>query len=303
MENISEKNTKKEILEAYQILNASNLNQKETILRLENEFETYQEKQLQKKQAAIGKKATVVIPFVSEFAQANELQLALRGWHENFREDFNVVVIGDRAPWMSDELDVIQCKRIGNNPPIDVANKMLLAIDSDLVTEKFIWANDDQYLVSPCMTADFETLKCTGKLNNKNFGETLYQRNKKRTSDLLKKYKLNNWDFSSHTPFVFEKSKLLELIKRFDLTKEAYLIATLYYNWYFNGFVPYHLETREALVFDNIKIGVYRQDPDFGLMKKLLPGKKIVNNSERGWTPQLSAILNTTFPKKCRFEK
>jgi len=295
MVNINEKNTKKEILDAY-------LSAKETIIRLEKEAE---EATIEKKNVPvlIQDKVTVCIPFVAEFAQANELQLALRGWEKHFKEDFNVVIIGNRLPWMSKELDVIECKRIGDNPPVDVANKMLLAIDSELVTEKFIWANDDQYLVSPSILADFETLKCTGQLEGANFGSSLYQRNKKKTYELLKKAGKSTWDYSSHTPFVFEKEKLKELIVHFKMTEEAYLIATMYFNWVFNGFVPYNAESRAALLNDNLKVGVYRANADFDLLKNLIPGKKIVNNSERGWTDQFAQILNDLFPEKCRFEK
>lgn len=248
-------------------------------------------------------KVTVVIPFVSEFSQGNELQLALRGWEENFKENFNVVVIGDRAKWMSDELTVIECKRIGDNPPLDIVNKMKMAIDSDLVTEKFIWANDDQYLISPCMLADFETLKCTGLLGEKNYGSSLYQKNKQKTLELLKKEGKGTWDFSSHTPFVFEKQKLQDLISKFNLSKEAHLVATLYLNWYFPGFVPYECDSQVALDHDNLKIGVYRQSADMDRLKKLMPGKKLINNSETGWSDKLSVILNKRFPEKCKFEK
>lgn len=203
-------------------------------------------------------RVTVCIPYVKALAQGNELQLALRGWAENFREEMNIVVIGDREDWMNDLVHVIECERISNNPPLDVVNKMMLAIDSEMVSETFIWANDDQYLISPCILADFETLKCTGKLGDKHIGSTLYQQNKKRTFDLLVKEKRQTWDFSTHTPFVFEKDKLEALIELFDLDKEPHLVATLYFNYYFPGFVPYECEGPIPLENDNLKVGVYR---------------------------------------------
>lgn len=302
MAEISEKNTKKEILQAYADvvlkLERAELDRdgfKRAFAECMNEKETLSV-------PASDNKVTVVIPFIAEFAQGNELQLALRSWDEHFRENFNVVIIGDRLPWMNDELDVIECTRAGDNPPLDIARKMKMAIESPLVTDKFIWTNDDQYLVSPCMLADFETLKCVGRLDEFPLGTNLYNRNKKRTFDLLKEINAGLWDFSTHTPFVFEKEKLSWLIHNFNLTEEAHLISTLYHNIFFPGFIPYRIDSREALLNDNLKIGVYRSDADFALMKKLLPGKKIVNNSQRGWTPQLEEILNNTFPEKCRFE-
>ena len=287
MEGISEKNTKAEILEAFAAMAAENQELKH---------------QLDAPASEKNDQVTVVIPYIGKFAQGDELKFALRGWHENFKEKMNVVIIGSGVPKLSEAVHVIECERVGNMPPIDIAHKMLKAIESDLVSEKFIWANDDQYLISPCMLADFEILKCSGKLGEKNFGSTTYQQNKKRTMDLLNKEKLGVWDFSTHTPFVFEKQKLKSLIEKFDLTKVQHLIATVYYNVFFPDFVPLQVDDQVALDHDNIKIGVYRQNADFTRLKKLMPGKKLISNSESGWSPKLAELLANRFPEKCPFE-
>lgn len=287
---ITEKNTKAEIFSAY-------LQQQETILRLENEAE---------RAATVipsPGKVSVVIPFISGPAQGDELLMAVRGWATNFMENFNIVVIGERQDWMNDLVHVIECKRMSDNPPIDIAHKMMLAIESDQVTEKFIWANDDQYLVSPCMLADFETLKCTGKLGEKHFGSNVYQENKKRTFDLLKKLGCSTWDYSTHTPFVFHKEPLKLIIDEFKLLETAHLIATLYYNFLFPEYVPYNLDTQNALFNDNFKVGVYRQNADFAKLKQLIPVKKVVNNSQSGWSKQFAEIMKSCYPQKSSFER
>jgi len=308
---ITQKSNKSEIFSAY-------LQQQETIMRLEKEAEEAPEKKasgmtdedLIKVKSLISendelklKKVTVVIPYVSGPAQGDELLMAVRGWATHFRENFNIVVIGERQKWMNDQVHVIECKRMSDNPPIDIAHKMLLAIESDQVTEKFIWANDDQYLVSKCMLADFETLKCTGKLGEKQFGSNVYQENKKRTFDLLKKLGRSTWDYSSHTPFVFEKAMLRMIIEHFELTKTAHLVATLYYNFWFSEYVPYNLDTQSALYNDNFKVGVYRPNADFAKLKQLLPLKKVVNNSQSGWSKQFADIMKSCYTQMSRFEK
>lgn len=276
---ITEKNTKKEIWQAYKNLLA--------------------EKEAETKHEGI----TVVIPFVSEFAQGNELQYALRGWAENFTENFNLVIVGDRLPWMSDDLVVIDAPRESENPPLDIVAKMLKVIESDLVSEKFIWAHDDQYLISPCHTADFEALKCVGKLENADAGSVQYRRNKEATLNFLKDMEKSTWDFSTHSPIVYEKQKLKNLINRLNLTENAMLVSSLYFNLFFPGFVPYNLSGRNALLKDNFRLGVFRREANLKLMQELMPGKKMICNSELGWTPELDQILNETFPEKCRYEK
>lgn len=288
MGEITLQNTKAEIFAAYQSAKVAIQELKDS-----QEFKDLQ---------VVGRRVTVCIPYVKSLAQGNELQLALRGWHQNFKEEMNVVIIGDREDWMNDLVHVIECERFSKMPPLDVAHKMMLAIESDMVTEKFIWANDDQYLISPCMLADFETLKCSGRLGETDFGSSLYQKNKKRTMDLLVMNDQTTWDFSTHMPVVFEKQKLFEMIQELNLTEEPHLIATLYFNVYFPGFIPYESEGQTALDHDNLKIGVYRQGADLGRLKKLIPRKKLISNSESGWSPKLSEILNSYFSFKCRFE-
>lgn len=300
MGEITEKNTKAEILEAYLAEKATNQALSENLLKYQEELNQADDNSVTV--APASDKVTIVIPYVAELAQGNELSLALRGWYENFDGKFNVVIIGSGVSGLSDLVHVIECDRVSDNPPLDIAHKMLKAIESDMVSEKFIWANDDQYLISPCMLADFEILKCAGQLGETKFGSSSYQQNKKRTFDLLRKAGKGTWDFSTHIPVVFEKQKLQELISEFNLEKEAHLIATLYFNWYFEGFVPLNVDNQTALDHDNIKIGVYRQAADFERLKKLMPGKKIISNSESGWSPKLAEILNNIFPEKCPFE-
>lgn len=295
MENevISIKNTKQEIFDAYQSL----LKLQETPLGHVDEQE-----------AALDTKGdtplSIVIPYVKKLAQGEELKYALRGWDRHFKEDFNIVIIGDREPWMSDLVHVIETERMSENPPIDIAHKMLRAIESELVSEKFVWTNDDQYLVSPVMMADLETLKCTGRLEKKNLAGSLYLDNKARTLKLLKGIKGKDpiWDFSIHFPFVFIKSRLKEVIEECNLTKEAMLIATLYYNLVYPFHVPYNLESQSALEHDNLKAGVYRPNADLSRLRRLIPGKKVIGNSERGYSKEFMSIVAEVLPWKSRFE-
>lgn len=300
MEDISLKNNKAEIFTAYQALQSALAETERQFEELKTSINEIPEET--KETLFTPERVTVCIPYVKSLAQGNELQLALRGWAEYFKEDMNVVVIGDREDWMSDLVHVIECERFSTNPPLDVVHKMMLAIESDLVSEKFIWANDDQYLISPCMLADFETLKCTGRLGDKGTGSSLYQQNKKRTFDELLKNNQSTWDFSTHIPFVFEKERLLRMIEGLNLTEVPHLVATLYFNAYFPGFVPYECEGPAALENDNLKVGVYRPNADLDRLKNLIQRKKLISNSESGWTEKLSEILNSYFSFQCRFE-
>ncbi len=132
MSEITDKSTKAEILAAYAILKAENENLQQAIVTKEKpDTETVKENivpNLSEKPDIV----SVVIPYVKAFAQGNELQLAVRGWAENFKENFNMVIVGDREPWMGENIIVIDSPCVGDNPPIDIAHKLLKVIDAPM---------------------------------------------------------------------------------------------------------------------------------------------------------------------------
>ena len=65
---------------------------------------------------------------------------------------------------MSDVVTVIEHECMSDNPQIDVLEKLKLAIAADEITDKFIWSNDDIYLVAPVMLAHIEVPKNKGIL-------------------------------------------------------------------------------------------------------------------------------------------
>ena len=76
----------------------------------------------------------------------------------------NLVIIGDREDWFSEEVTVIEHQRTSDNPQIDTMEKLKLAIESPEVTERFIWTNDDIYPVNRVSLAHIEIPKVLGEL-------------------------------------------------------------------------------------------------------------------------------------------
>ena len=123
---------------------------------------------------------TVVIPYCKAFAQGRELLFALRSWYEKTCFPANLVIIGDREDWFGEEIFVIEHQRTSDNPQIDTMEKLKLAIESPEVTERFIWTNDDIYLVNRVSLAHIEIPKVLGELNPEKFKGT-YAENMSRT--------------------------------------------------------------------------------------------------------------------------
>ena len=157
---------------------------------------------------------TVVIPYVKNKAQGNELKMALRSFDKFLRFGVNVVIIGDREEWMSDVVTVIEHECVSDNPQIDVLEKLKLAIAADEVTDKFIWSNDDIYLVAPVMLAHIEVPKNKGILRPELY-KGIYRDNMERTVALLADFP--KLDFGTHTPVVYEKQKSYQVRQPWQL--------------------------------------------------------------------------------------
>ena len=174
---------------------------------------------------------SVVIPYCKEFAQGKELMYALRSWNKNccFPADF--VVIGDKEEWFSDEIHFIECPRVSDNPSVDTYHKLKVALESDLVTDDFIWTNDDIY-------------------------------------DCLKQLGAACQNYGTHTPVMFNKASWLGLIAKLD---EQITQGMLYTSIYFNLQQPQVTAVTLDWRKDPFLLPVVSQNPSTEVVKSLLP--------------------------------
>lgn len=240
---------------------------------------------------------TVVIPYCKEFAQGKELLFAVRSWYGNARFPANLVIVGDREDWFDDEVTVIDHQRTSDNPQIDTLEKLKLAIESTEVTERFIWTNDDIYLINRISLAHIELPKVLGALEPDNFNGT-YAENLRRTVALLDKAGLPKLNYSTHTPVLFEKSKLKEMLNRFPEAESGVLFSSLYFNSQPSPTHPVVLSWQT----DQFLLPVVSKNPNEKLAKELMMKKVFLNNAVSGYSPWLEGLLERMFPEPCIFE-
>lgn len=246
-----------------------------------------------------GESLCVVIPYRKEPAAGEELRYALRAWAKNL-PGVSIVVIGDKEDWFSPLVGHIQAKALSDNPQIDVASKLLIAIGSDLIPDRFILSNDDIFAVTPLHIADLEVLTCNGKLpSGAPLPNSLYSINKKRTVDALLAAKLPIWDYSTHTPFIFEKEKLADVIAAHRADQQGHLVSSLYFNTYYPEVVPLRVDPGRN---GSYMCCVHRSDPDREVLKLALKTRKFVNVNNAGLKAVLP-YLKEMFPDKSPFEK
>lgn len=241
---------------------------------------------------------SVVIPYCKEFAQGKELLYALRSWDKNccFPADF--VVIGDKEDWFSDEIHFIECPRVSDNPSVDTYQKLKVALESDLVTDDFIWTNDDIYVLQPIDLSHIQLPKVLGPLDTSKY-KGFYRENMQRTIDCLKQLGAACQNYGTHTPVMFNKASWLGLIAKLD---EQITQGMLYTSIYFNLQQPQVTAVTLDWRKDPFLLPVVSQNPSTEVVKSLLP-KMFLNNARSGYSPWLESFLDKEFPAKCLFEQ
>lgn len=241
---------------------------------------------------------SVVIPYCKEFAQGKELLYALRSWDKNccFPADF--VVIGDKEDWFSDEIHFIECPRVSDNPSVDTYHKLKVALESDLVTDDFIWTNDDIYVLQPIDLSHIQLPKVLGQLDTSKY-KGFYRENMQRTIDCLKQLGASFQNYGTHTPVMFNKASWLGLIAKLD---EQITQGMLYTSIYFNLQQPQVTAVTLDWRKDPFLLPVISQNPSTEVVKSLLP-KMFLNNARSGYSPWLESFLDKEFPAKCLFEQ
>lgn len=250
-------------------------------------------------QKSVPNHVTVVIPYCREYAQGKELLFALRSWQKNVRFGINIVVIGDREDWFSEEITFIEHKRISDNAQVDTLAKLKIAVESPEVTERFVWTNDDIYVMNPITLAHIELPKVMGILNPDKF-KGIYAENLERTKALLEKNHLPCLNYGTHTPILFCKALLAEMFARFpEIEEGGYLFSSVYYNSLPYPTQPVYLDWPT----DQVLLPVVSQNPDEKKVLDLLSRKAFMNNAVSGYSPWLETFLGKVFPEPSDFEE
>lgn len=223
----------------------------------------------------------VVIPWKQSKAMWHELRFALRSIIENFADkDCPIFILGDAPPtwWIERE-----------SPRIKFIQTWLYeeAVTTGLtLAKKILWTNDDIVFLKPCDWEDFELAR---HLNEETFelGKQYYQNSeswRKGYGRAIMSLALVHpgrklLNYSTHTPYVFEREKGLEVLRLYGLYHKIPL-ETLYHN---------HWQTESG---------------PLGTMKTLsLPSDSLIlNHSDALLTPDLMDELTKMFPVRPKWE-
>lgn len=236
----------------------------------------------------------IIIPYKASEAQGNEIHLAIHGWLKHFKERFRLIIIGDdpgdidyTLPENVSEITHLPHSCQTDNPPLDIIAKLQEVIIAYPEYPGIILTNDDIYPVTDFDITEVKLLKSDGLLTDRKSTGNLYAENRAKTLKLLQAEHLPIYDYGCHTPVYLETAKLLELIDKFNMTEDSFLIASLYFNYFYPNRVPLKLD----LQYDNLKAGVYRQNANLTMLKDISHRKIWISNSVAGWSQEFEQIM------------
>jgi len=255
------------------------------------------------KQNELQKTTHFVYPFLQRAANWKEIIFSIRSIEKYYQGKFHIFIIGDLPPAINaNKITFIPSSCIANkdgSQPIDIVKKLNKVIADKRINENFVWMNDDIYFMNPVFYEDIAILKAIENLDLiRKSVKTPYRDNLWNTYNVLKSNNCPVWNYGTHLPFVYNKKNMKLLIEKFNLAKNPLLISSLYHNYFFQKAIPLLLN----LPTDNIKVAVYRKDPDINMLKKFLKTKKFFNHSQTGFSDAIKNILLVSFPDKSSFE-
>ncbi len=257
------------------------------------------------------KRITIVIPYKESAAKGNELLYALRAW-DKFFPDADIVIIGDKPEFVNDQIKHIKFPDSLNgetlagspNPQIDVAQKLLLACESELVSDYFIISNDDIYPVCPVTLTYIDLPTTMGRLKQRGAPGGMYRENAERTLQALKKAGVKApWDYATHTPMGVWKKELKEVIEKYNATKKGFLVGTLYMNLSYPSLRPIVIDNGVKSDHPGTQsyVGSAFKKVQSAAMAEAFKTRVFINNDDRGYDSVLP-FLKKLFPEKSRFE-
>ena len=246
----------------------------------------------------------LVLPLGTGATWNLELKYVLRSWDKYYENLGKVFLVGktdkikDKYPWLKKAIIVDCDDPFNRNKDANIIRKVIKVIDTQEVTDPFIRASDDQFLLKK--TDSFPPMYSQDLMEKPrdwwNKGSRWKNRLKRTHRILFVKGKpVFNYDvhFPLETGHDFKK-----VMERYPYTKSiGYTINTLY----FNNVITDHVQAGD--IREMIEIPVRNEEE----IKDRLKGKTFLcyvgRGGDQALTPELKNVIMNKFKKKSRFEK
>lgn len=246
----------------------------------------------------------LVIPFGKGAVWRDELKYILRSWDKNYDNLGKVFLVGDKEwikqkyPWLKD-VEIVNCDDpFKRNKDANIIRKVIKVIDTQKLSDPFIRASDDQYLLKktesfPPMYSENLKEKPREWWNNR----SRWKNRLKRTYTILFVKNKTTFNYDIHFPLETGHD-FKKIMETYPYTKSiGYTINTLY----FNNVLTEHVKAEDIRALFEIPVR------DEAKIKEILKGKTFMCYVGRAGNPaltqELKNIIMNKFKKKSKFER
>lgn len=225
----------------------------------------------------------------------NELRYSLRSMEKNLRDLGRVFVVGHKPDWLINVVHIPMKDIHRKNKDANLIDKVLAACRTG-VSDKFLFASDDQCLLQPVSLAELKAYHI-GRLEDKPadfWGGGRWKRRLRRTYGLLLHEEKTTFHYDSHVPMVYERESFESVMTSWPYQQGiGYCINTLYFNM---------LAIKEQYEMQGQKLTLEQPVPSADEIRAKLIGKTYLGYSDAGLTDGLRTILAELFPEPSQFE-
>ncbi len=227
-----------------------------------------------------------------------ELLYSIRSIYKNFKEPFDITIIGDIPKWINQEICICINENYLKLPNKQhrITSKIILA---STLYEEFVIMHDDIYITRPITIEDIKDdryINIFSKTQILNydvkmidtFMEQLYY-----TLQILQKLgKECIYNYATHTPTHVTRNNINELCERVKFSSFEPILFDVLYNGYF---IKNH-----KLITRDYKTGFYKSTTS-----ELTMESKFFNHDENGFlnNPRIISMLSDIFKEKTKAEK
>lgn len=245
----------------------------------------------------LGMVTTVVYPYLHQLSQGNELRHSIRSLCKHLYFDFDIVIVGDKPDWYNGKhIQTTPIRNINFCRAFDIARKLQTIVESDLISDDFVYCYDDIYALSRVGWGYFGKVVALEPKPTKPIRTGSNKWNKMLDSTFAALGSIGTYNYETHLPRMFNKAKLTQLMNDYDLHRNPLLFSTLYFNEYCEN--PDIVLTEQ----NNIKAGLYGSGYSFDQIVNACHGKLWLNHSENAWGAPMDRFLKNNFPEKCKYE-
>ncbi|MBB5351113.1 hypothetical protein HNR46_001347 [Haloferula luteola] len=180
----------------------------------------------------------IVYPWLAKSARWDELRYSLRSIKRHFIDsECPIYIIGDAPPPWFKPGGRVRWKPAQRYVARRSAGYWEAQLMGWQIADEVLWMNDDIYLLKDLGWDDFRVALHEGRLDHKldehYHSPNAWQRAMGRaTADLMMlRPGMPVWRFATHTPFLLERRKVLEVLRRFSLGHKG-SFANLYFNYH-----------------------------------------------------------------------